>query len=154
MRKVYLAFVEYFNSQKISGENCSHKELKNGKLQYFQSALTPIIVSPEQSAVIPLVPEFIRPQDGHKKQDCELTAAKRWLDSETPYLPENITILGDDLYLHQFFCEQIIKKGGHFILVCKPKSHKTLYEHLKYLENIGSVESFERRRWTGKKTFN
>lgn len=28
--------------------------------------------------MIPLVPEFIRPQDGHNKQDCE-NAAQRWV---------------------------------------------------------------------------
>ena len=52
----------------------SHKELKNGKLQYFQSALTPIIVSPEQSAVIPLVPEFIRPQEKESTEADRLYA--------------------------------------------------------------------------------
>jgi hypothetical protein len=29
--------------------------------------------------VVPLRPEFIRPQDGQAKQDCEINAAKRWL---------------------------------------------------------------------------
>jgi hypothetical protein len=29
--------------------------------------------------VIPLVPEFITPQDGSEKQDYELAASKRWL---------------------------------------------------------------------------
>jgi hypothetical protein len=35
-------------------------------------------------------------------------------------------------------------------LTCKPNSHKTLYGYIEYFENIGSVESFEKRRWTGK----
>jgi hypothetical protein len=143
--------IEYFSSQKICCENCSHKTLKNGKILYSHSAITPAIVSPEQSTVIPLAPEFIQPQDGHGKQDCELTAAKRWLNSETPYLPENITILGDDLYSHQAFCEQILEKGKHFVLVCKPNSHKILYEFVKYLENIGEVKLLKKRRWTGRK---
>jgi hypothetical protein len=51
------------------------------------------------------VPEFIYPQDGYEKQDCELTAAKRWMNSEAPHLPVNTTILGDDLYCHHPFCE-------------------------------------------------
>jgi len=29
--------------------------------------------------VISLDPEFITPQDGYEKQDCEVAAAKRWL---------------------------------------------------------------------------
>jgi hypothetical protein len=28
---------------------------------------------------LPLMPEFIAPQDGAEKQDCERNAAKRWL---------------------------------------------------------------------------
>ena len=57
--------IEYFNSQRICCENCSHKTLKNGKILHSHSAITPAIVSPEQSTVIPLAPEFIQPQDGH-----------------------------------------------------------------------------------------
>ena len=147
---VALDGIEYFSSQKISCKHCSHKTLKTGKVQYSHSAITPAIVSPKQSKVIPLVPEFIRPQDGHEKQDCELTAAKRWINSEAPYLPKNVTILGDDLYCHHAFCEQLLEKGWHFILTSKANSHKTLYEHIEYLEKIGSVESLEKRRWTGK----
>jgi hypothetical protein len=29
---------------------------------------------------VPLEPEFIRPQDGHDKQDCESRAVRRWLE--------------------------------------------------------------------------
>jgi hypothetical protein len=142
--------IEYFSSQQIYCNNCSHKTLKTGKIQYFHSAITPAIVSPQQSEVVPLVPEFVYPQDGHEKQDCELTAAKRWMNNEAPYLPVNTTILGDDLYCHHPFCEQILEKNWHFILTCKPNSHKTLYEYIEYLEDMGNVESFEKRSWTGK----
>jgi len=38
---------------------------------YFHSVVTPVIVCSGRSEVIPLVPEFIVPQDGHDKQDCE-----------------------------------------------------------------------------------
>lgn len=50
---------------------------KNGTVTYFHSAILPVIVSPSQSLVIPLAPEFISPQDGCEKQDCEVAAAKR-----------------------------------------------------------------------------
>jgi len=53
--------------------------MKSGEIHYFHSVVTPVIVSHHQSQVIPLVPEFIEPQDGNDKQDCESTAAKRWL---------------------------------------------------------------------------
>jgi hypothetical protein len=91
-------------------------------------AVTPVIVSPKKSSVIPLVPEFITPQDGSEKQDYELAASKRWLAKEAKGLPENTTFLGDDLYCKQPFCEQPIQMKKPFILVCKPDSHQTLYE--------------------------
>jgi hypothetical protein len=52
-----------------------HKTFTNGKTRYSHKAVMPVIVSPKQSSVIPLAPEFITPQDGHDKQDCEIAAA-------------------------------------------------------------------------------
>ena len=77
---------------------CSCLKHANGETTYFHSAVTPVIVAPDQSEVIALRPEFITPQDGHTKQDCELAAAKRWLERNTArYLSGNVTLLGDDL---------------------------------------------------------
>ncbi|SEH07075.1 Transposase DDE domain protein [Candidatus Venteria ishoeyi] len=142
--------VEYFSSQKIHCNCCSTKTLKNGKTQYFHTAVTPVIVSPNQSSVIPLSPEFVTPQDGSEKQDYELAASKRWIERESSYQPVNTTILGDDLYCHQPFCEHIRDKGWNFILVCKPDSHKTLYEWVADFEREEKIEVMEKRRWTGK----
>jgi hypothetical protein len=47
---------DFFSSSKISCPCCSHTKLKNGKTVYRHSA---VIVSPNQSQVIPLPPEFI-----------------------------------------------------------------------------------------------
>ena len=70
--------VHYFSSNKICCKNCSTKQHKNGKVDYFHQAITPVIVAPNNPRVMSLPPEFITPQDGHNKQDCENTAAKRW----------------------------------------------------------------------------
>src|SRR2546425_6892635 len=43
----------------------------------FRSAITPVVVCPGRSQVIALPPEYIMPQDGHDKQDCEQVAGKR-----------------------------------------------------------------------------
>ena len=62
--------------------------------------------------MIDLPPEFIIPQDGHDKQDSEIAAAKRWLEHHAKrYQPYGVTILGDDLFSHQPFCEAILKKS-------------------------------------------
>jgi hypothetical protein len=97
--------------------------------------------------VFPLVPEFIVPQDGHTKQDCEIAAAKRWLTTHAQtYRFHRITVLGDDLYCHEPLCQALLHESFHFILVCLPDSHKTLYEHLEGI----ALPTVVRQRWTGK----
>jgi hypothetical protein len=76
---VTLDGTQYFRSQKIHCDCCSSRTHKNGSVTYFHSAILPVIVAPGQSQVIALAPEFITPQDGTEKQDCEVAAAKRWL---------------------------------------------------------------------------
>jgi hypothetical protein len=76
--------------------------------------------------VVPLEPEFIVPQDGHDKQDCESRAAgcgRRHARLKPIYL-------GDDLFSRQPVCEAVRAVGGHFLFVCKPASHQTIEEYL------------------------
>jgi hypothetical protein len=128
---VVLDGTQYFTSQNISCPQCSRQTHSNGTTTYSHQMLTPVIVAPHQNKVIPLPPEFIVPQDGHAKQDCENAAAKRWLRQAAPaYRAHNITILGDDLYATQPICEVLIEERLPFILVCKPDSHLTLYAQL------------------------
>lgn len=141
----------FFSSEKISCPYCTCQTLKNGKTWYRHTAVTPVIVAPGQADVIPLPPEFVQPQDGKEKQDCELAAAKRWLNAwGNRYSPWSITILGDDLYCHQPFCEDAIKQGYHVLLVCKPDSHPLLYEWIADFERTSNVNIIERLRWDGK----
>jgi hypothetical protein len=148
---VALDGVEYFSSEKIHCDCCSCQEFANGKIRYSHKMLTSVIVSPKQSSVIPLAPEFITPQDGHDKQDCELAAANRWLQREGQRLAaHNITILGDDLFSHQPFCEAVKAQNMHFILVCKEDSHATLYDWLADFERENQVETLSKTRWDGK----
>jgi hypothetical protein len=82
-----------------------------------------VIVAPGQPHALALPPEFITPQDGHTKQDCEIAAAKRWLEQNGPfYAPLKPTLLGDDLYAHQPFCRRAQIYDFHFLFVCKPDS--------------------------------
>jgi hypothetical protein len=47
--------------------------------------------------VLPLIPEFIRNEDGKEKQDCEQNAAKRWIERHKErYTALKLTILGDE----------------------------------------------------------
>jgi hypothetical protein len=143
---------QYFSSTNLHGPCCSCKTHSNGKISYSHTVVTPVLVKPGSAKVIPLAPEFIRPQDGHEKQDCEINASLRWLESQgSRYAALGTTVLGDDLYCHEPFCRALLSKGLEFILVCKTDSHKTLYEWVDDLERNGIVKSVVHTRWTGKR---
>jgi hypothetical protein len=126
----------YFSSQKIHCAQCCCLEHKSGEKTYYHSAVTPVIVAPGQPQAIALRPEFITPQDGHTKQDCEIVAAKRWLEKNgATYASLKATLLGDDIYSHQPFCRRTLLFGFHFIFVCKPDSHTTLYNWVNLLQS-------------------
>ena len=86
-------------SQKVCCQNCSRCELANGETLYAHTAILAVIVKAGESRVIALEPEFITPQDGYEKQDCERTAIKRWvLRNAGQFAGRSCTLLGDDLY--------------------------------------------------------
>lgn len=145
---VALDGTQYFSSNNIHCAHCSQAH-KDGLITYSHNVITPVIVKPGSEKVISLIPEFITPQDGHQKQDCENAASKRWLVTYGPMLKKlKVTILGDDLYCHQPICEKILSEGLNFILVCKEDSHKTLYEYVQFLKE--DIQTLEVRRWQGK----
>ena len=145
---VSLDGTRYFSSKKIHCSNCSHKTLADGTVLYFHDVITPVVAKPGCAHVISLEPEFMLPQDGNEKQDCEITAAKRWVRRNGKRCKAaKVTMLGDDLYSNQPFCELLLQEGLSFILVCKPDSHTTLYQWLDFLET--DIEQFSVRRWNG-----
>jgi hypothetical protein len=141
---------EYHCSCAIHCPQCSTRTLSNGKTQHYHVAVTPVVVAPGQAQVFPLPPAFVRPQDGHLKQDCELTASTRWLQQWGARLaPWRATLLGDDLYCHQPFCEQVLAQGCDFLFVCLPPSHALLYEWVADFTRTGEVPTLVKTRWTG-----
>ncbi len=142
---------QYFSSNKIHCENCSTKEHQNGTVTYSHTAITPVLVAPGNNKAISLPPEFIVPQDGHNKQDCENAAAKRRITQYAPiYKKLGITVLGDDLYCKQPICTLTLENELDFIFVCKPDSHKTLYQWLEEMQALQAIETVVEKRWTGK----
>lgn len=123
---------EYFCSKKLSCPSCSKRMRSDGNEEYFHAFLGATVVTPGDPKVFCLPPEFIRPQDGEEKQDCEFKAAKRWLERVSPYCEKYDPVyLGDDLYAKHDLCSFILKNGGSFIFTCKERSHKTLSEFRK-----------------------
>ena len=122
---------EYFCSKTIHCRHCSTRLRGNGAKEYFHAMLGATLVAPGHDKVIPLEPEFIVPQDGAEKQDCENAAAKRWLATHgARYARLNPIYLGDDLFSRQPLCEAVREAGGHFIFVCKPSSHPLIEEYI------------------------
>ena len=122
---------EYFCSQKLSCPNCSERKRNNGKTEHFHQMVSAAIVAPGHDRALPLEPEFITPQDGAEKQDCEARATARWLAANGPrYAHLKPIYLGDDLSSRQPTCEAVRAVGAHFLFTAKPSSHKVLYEWL------------------------
>jgi hypothetical protein len=147
---------EYFCSKTIHCQHCSTRlRGKDGK-EYFHAMLGVALVAPGHDKVIPLEAEFIAPQDGAEKQDCENAAAKRWLASHGPrYARLNPIYLGDDLFSRQPLCEAVREVGGHFIFVCKPSSHPLIAEYTTGIDlathqemvKRGKKQTIFRYRW-------
>jgi hypothetical protein len=101
-------------------------------VECFHAFLGASVVAPGHTQVLPLPPEFIAPQDGAEKQDCERNAAKRWLVRHGRAVAHLRPVyLGDDLFACQPIAAAIQDTGGNFILTCKPSSHQTITEYLQ-----------------------
>jgi hypothetical protein len=139
------------SSQNIHCPHCSRRELANGESLYLHYAILPVIVKAGENRVLVLEPEFISPQDGHEKQDCERAAIKRWVKRNAGHFPSyKYTLLGDDLYACQPICSLFLENAFNFILVCKPDSHVALYEQVEFLDKLDGVEQLRLRHWNGR----
>jgi len=129
---VALDGTEYFCSQKLACPQCLTRKRANGRTESYHAMLAATLVVPGHAMALPLMPEFIAPQDGAEKQDCERNAAKRWLAAHGGRLEHLRPIyLGDDLFACQPVAEAIQAAGGDFLLTAKPSSHKALYDFMQ-----------------------
>jgi len=146
---VLIAFdgTEYYRSTKLHCACCSTRKRSGGATEYFHTLVAATLVAPGHNRVVPLEPEFVVPQDGHDKQDCESMAARRWLAAHGPsYARLNPVYLGDDLYSRQPICQAVQATGGHFLFVCKPSSHPTIEEYLTGVELSELTQRVKRGR--------
>jgi hypothetical protein len=143
--------VTYFASTRLSCPQCLTRHDSQGTKHYSHSAISPVLVKPGTSQVLPLPPEFITPQDGQDKQDCERAAAQRWLaQHHALFAPQRVTVLGDDLYANHPFCDRVANHYHQFfVCVAKPDSHTHLYSWISMLEKTSGLAQRQRRVWTG-----
>jgi len=85
--------------------------------------------------------EFISNDDGQEKQDCEVNASKRWLDSFINPTTKKLIILGDDLYSREPMIKKVLDQQHSYIFVSKTTSHKYLYEQIDMIKNLGTCDT-------------
>ncbi len=141
---------QYFSSTKISCPHCTQRQHEE-RVHYSHSVIAPVLVAPDSSAVYSLEPEFIWPQDGAEKQDCEQNAFQRWVERNAQRLPAHqVTMMGDDLHCRQPTCELCLAHQLNFLFVCRPESHAALYQEVALLERIQGVTHLEVRHHNGR----
>ena len=139
--------VWFYQSTNISCGHCLHHKMSDGEKLYYHDMVAAVLVKAKEETVLPLNPEFIRNEDGEKKQDCERNAGKRWLENNAQrYKWLNPIVAGDDVYADYPTCTAILGKGLHFLFTCKPESHKWLHDSI----DEGCLEKKTVRTWTGR----
>jgi hypothetical protein len=119
---------EYFGSTKVQCPHCLRQIDPQGRVHYSHKIVGATVVRAGSHQVLPLDVEEVRNATAESApQDCELTAGKRLITRLRREHPQMALIMiGDDLYSHVPFVEQLQPSRQHFVLVAKPSSHPTL----------------------------
>jgi len=129
---------QYFSSEKINCPSCLTYKGVSGSLRYSHQIVQAVILHPHMRQVFPLAPEPVANTDGHRKQDCEINAAKRIVKKIRATHPKLvIMITGDSLYSKQPFIDVLKDARMSFVLVVKPDYHKALFEWVNELDGLG-----------------
>ena len=131
-----------------------HANIHNkSEVVYTHQALQGGIMHPDQSVVIPFMPEEICNTDKGDKQDCEMNAGKRLVDKVCQEHPQlGIIFGGDSLFSRQPIIEKILNRKAHYIFTAKPADHKCLMgwlanqpslEEKKFMDEKGQCHHYE-----------
>lgn len=134
--------VHHFESKKVKCKRCTVKQHRNGTTSYNHSMLGATLVHPQRKEVFPIGCEAIEKQDGSRKNDCELNAAKRLLKKlYDAYKGLKMLLVEDALYANEPHIKQILDCEWDYIISVKPKSHKTLFAHFEARRQRDQVKS-------------
>lgn len=140
--------VQYFSSKKVHCPNCQEQRHQNGEVTYSHSMLCAALVHPSQREVFVMGCEPIKKQDGSKKNDCELNAARRLLNNMSEhYKGYKLLMVEDALYANGPHLRRILKLGWQFVVNIKPGSHELLFKLFETRKAQGSARFCE---WTDK----
>jgi hypothetical protein len=137
----------YFSSPTIHCASCLEKvQQKTGAVTYSHQLLGAALIHPDFREVIPLMPEPIIKQDGTTKNDCERTAAKRFiakLRQDHPHL--KLIVTEASLSANAPHIETLQAHQLHYILGVKEGDHAFLFEHVRLAEQAGQVTWHEQK---------
>jgi hypothetical protein len=135
----------YFSSQQIHCASCLETHHRNGTVTYRHQMLGAALVHPDRRAVLPLMPEPILKQEGTDKNDCERTAAKRFitkLRQDHPHL--KLIVTEDSLSSNAPHIDVLQAHNLPYILGVKEGDHTYLFEHVAAAERTGRVTYYDR----------
>ena len=140
---------QHYSSKSISCKCCLHKTHKNGDKTYYHSVLQGAIMHPDKRQVLPVMPEAIKNGDGKEKQDCEINAAKRFVNRLYKAHPRQKSILGgDSLMSRQPLIEDVLNKNMHYLFVAKPTDHVYMYDWLEAFPELLTTEYVDKKEKT------
>ena len=132
----------YFSSPTVHCESCCEKKHKNGRTSYYHQILAAVMVNPAYAQVLPLAIEPIVKQDGHRKNDCEHSAAKRLLRQlRTTHPHLKMIVLLDGLYADSSIIRLLKELDIRYIITAKE-------DDLKYLNEFYRASPKESMRTT------
>ena len=121
--------VHYHSSDKVHCQCCLTKHHKNGTTTYHHAALQGAFMHPNYRQVIPTMPEAILNTDGNDKQDCEINAAKRYIEKlKTDHPRLGITVVGDGLFSKTPMIQHVLNHGMNYLFVAKPGDHQYMMD--------------------------
>jgi hypothetical protein len=132
--------VKHFSSEKVHCPHCLEQHHKNGTVTYSHQLLAGALVHPDLREVIPVRPEPILKQDGVDKNDCERTAAKRFMAKfreDHPHL--DVIVVEDGLSSNGPHIEDLQHYRMHFILGAKPGDHTALFTRMAAEAEAGTA---------------
>lgn len=132
--------VHYHSSSKVHCSHCLTKQHKNGTSTYHHAALQGAFMHPDHRQVIPTMPEPILNADGSDKQNCEIKAAKRYIEKLKADHPRlGITIAGDGLFSKTPMIQCVLSHGMNYLFVAKPDDHQYLMDWITAYDALPGI---------------
>lgn len=132
--------VHYHSSDKVHCQHCLTKHPKNGTSTYHHAALQGAFMHPDHRQVIPTMPEPILNTDGSDKQDCEINAAKRYIEKlKTDHPRLGITVVGDGLFSKAPMIQHVLNQGMNYLFVAKPGDHRYMMDWIAAYDTLPCI---------------